>query len=225
MYIVGENADEEEGAKAKEAGRTDEARLLARLRVARLHPGAARLDGAGGPQARPRAGGAGPRQLLRRRRDRRAQPGAGGLAQRAHLRDGPAGGGRRGHDEHLLHLPGRAERVPGAPGRRRRLPRRGELAPHAREPQLRARPRLVEQELPLAAGGGDRPRRAGREGGPPPRGPADRPVLRLLHRAPHPAPGLRRAPRARPLPRPGDRGAGRGVGGVRRQPQVLRLPA
>ena len=39
-------------------------------------------------QARHRAGGARPRELLRRRRDRRAQPGAGRHAQRAHVRDG-----------------------------------------------------------------------------------------------------------------------------------------
>ena len=115
----------------REPGESVKLALLARLRLARLHPRAARLDGAGGPQARPRAGGARPRQLLRRRRDRRAQPGAGRHAQRAHLRDGAGRGRRRGHDEHLLHLPGRAVGVPGAPGRRRRLPRAHQHAPHA----------------------------------------------------------------------------------------------
>src|SRR5680860_863106 len=209
----------------KEVRRASETRVLARLRLAWLHPGAPRLDGAGGPQARPRVGGAGPRQLLRRRRDRRAQPGAGGHAQRPHVRDGPGRGRRRRHDEHLLHLPGRAERVPGAPGRRRRLSQARELAPQGREPELRARPRLVEQELPLAAGGGDRTPDARREGGPAPRGPANRPVLRLLHRPPHVTAGLSPPPRARPLPRAGDRCAGSRARGVRGQPQMLRLPA
>ena len=70
--------------------RTDEACLLARLRIARLHHRAARLDGAGRRAARDRAGHARPRQLLRRRRDRRAQPGARRHAQRPHLRARPA---------------------------------------------------------------------------------------------------------------------------------------
>ena len=61
--------------------------------------------------------------------------------------------------------------------------------------------RVVEQELPLAAGRGDRPRQAAREGRAPARGPADRPLLRLLHRPPDQAARLRRAPQARPLPR------------------------
>ena len=114
-----------------EGSRSHEARLLARLRLARLHPRAARLDGEGRAAARPRAGRARPRQLLRRRRDRRAQPGARRHAQRAHVRDGPGGRGRGGHDEHLLDLPGRAVGVPGAPRRRRRLPRRGQRAPRS----------------------------------------------------------------------------------------------
>ncbi len=116
-----------------DGGRTrrHEARVLARLRLARLHPGAARLDGARGAQARPRAGRARPRQLLRRRRDRRAQPGAGGHPQRAHLRDGPGSRRGRGHDEHLLHLPGRPVGVPGAPRRRRRLPQDTSTGPCA----------------------------------------------------------------------------------------------
>ena len=61
--------------------------------------------------------------LHRRRRDRRAQPGARRHAQRAHVRARPAGRRRRADDEHLLDLPGRAERVPGAPRRERRVPR------------------------------------------------------------------------------------------------------
>ena len=59
----------------------------------------------------------------RRRRHRRAQPGARRHAQRAHVRARPAGRGRRADDEHLLDLPGRADRVPGAPRRQRRVPR------------------------------------------------------------------------------------------------------
>ena len=61
--------------------------------------------------------------LLRRRRHRRAQPGARRHAQRAHVRARPAGRGRGADDEHLLHLPGRAVRVPGAPGRQHGVPR------------------------------------------------------------------------------------------------------
>ena len=49
---------------------------------------------------------------------------------------------------------------------------------------LRGRRRLVEQELPLAPGRGDRPRRAARARRAPARGAADRALLRLLHRAP-----------------------------------------
>ncbi len=73
-----------------------------------------------------------PRQLLRRRRDRRAQPGARRHAQRAHLRARPED--RPGDDEHLLDLPGRAVGMPAAPRRRlaptaptstRRSPTRG----------------------------------------------------------------------------------------------------
>ena len=69
----------------------DEGRLLARLRQPRLHPGAPRLDGAGRAAAGHRARRARPRELLRRRRHRRAQPGARRHAQRAHLRARPAG--------------------------------------------------------------------------------------------------------------------------------------
>ena len=102
-----------------------EGRLLARLREPRLHARAARLDGEGRAAARHRARRARPRVLHGRRRDRRAQPGAGRHAQRAHVRARPAGDRqrRRPDDEHLLDLPGRAERVPGAPGRELGVPR------------------------------------------------------------------------------------------------------
>ena len=84
--------------------------------------------------------------------------------------------------------------------------------------------RLVEQELPLDPGRGDRARHAARRGRAPARGPADRALLRLLHRAPDQAARLRRPPRARPLPRAGDRGARRRARRVRGRAQVLRLP-
>ena len=60
------------------------------------------------PAARHRARRARPRVLLRRRRHRRAQPGARRHAERAHVRAGPAGRGAT-DDEHLLDLPGRAD--------------------------------------------------------------------------------------------------------------------
>ena len=128
LYITGEEgaspSPQEELSQAEDQPRSEgarhEARLLARLRLARLHDRAARLDGAGRRRARNRAGHARPRQLLRRRCDRRAQPGARRHAQRAHLRPGSAD--RPGDDEHLLDLPGRAVGVPAAPRRRLRLP-------------------------------------------------------------------------------------------------------
>ena len=129
LYIVGE--EEIEPRARRDRRSWHETRLLAGLRLARLHPRAARLDGARRRQARDRARHARPRQLLRRRRDRRAQPGARRLAQRPHLRARPAD--RAGDDEHLLDLPGRAVGVPAAPRRRLRLPR-----PHQR---ARSRPR------------------------------------------------------------------------------------
>ena len=121
--------------------RTSEGRVLARLREPRLHAGAARLDGAGRPAARHRARRARPRLVLRRRRDRRAQPGARRHAQRAHVRARPAGDRRRrrADDEHLLDLPGRADRVPGAPRRQHRVPRPHQRDARARGPDLRAR--------------------------------------------------------------------------------------
>ena len=199
--------------------------LLARLRVPRLHPGAARLDGEGRAAARPRAGRARPRQLLRRRRDRRAQPGAGRHAQRAHVRDGPGRRGRGRHDEHLLDLPGRAVRVPGAA-------RRDAAYRDARSTRTSS-PRACPTR-PATTGGtrtssGCWSRRSAstalrEQVVRPLAGLRIAPVLRLLHRAPHQAARLRRAPGARPLPRTGDRGARRRAGRVRGRAQVLRLP-
>ena len=202
--------------------RTDEGRLLARLREPRLHPRAARLDGTVAPLLDIELVAARPRQLLRRGRDRRAQPGARRHAQRAHLRARPAG--RRGgaDDEHLLDLPGRAERVPGAPRRERRVPRARQRDARPRGPLLREGPH--QQELPVAARRGDRPRRAALARQAPADQPQGRPVLRLLHRAPARAPRHRRRAPARPLPRAGDRGARRHRDRVRRHAQVLRLP-
>ena len=85
----------------------------------------------------------------------------------------------------------------------------GERAPEPRGPGLREERRVVEQELPLAAGRGDRPGEAGQQDRAPAGGPADRAVLRLLHRPPHRAPGLRRVPQPRQVPGHPDRGAGR----------------
>ena len=152
--------------RATSRGGDDEARLLARLRLARLHHRAARLDGARRRAARDRAGRTRPRQLLRRRRHRRAQPGARRHAQRPHLRPRPAD--RAGDDEHLLDLPGRPVGVPAAARRRLRLPRPHQRGAQRPGPRLReGQGRLHQQELPLAAGRGLRPRparRAGRSG-------------------------------------------------------------
>ena len=62
-----------DGAQA-EGVTSHEGRLLARLRLARIHARAPRRDGACRAEARHRVGRARPRELLRRRRDRRAQP-------------------------------------------------------------------------------------------------------------------------------------------------------
>ena len=162
--------------------------------------------------------------LLRRGRDRRAQPGARRHAQRAHVRARAEGDGRRrrADDEHLLDLPGRADRVPGAARRQLRVPRAHQRDARARGPDLRAR--HLEQELPLADGRGDRPRRDQGEGQAPADRPARRPVLRLLHRPPDRAPRDRRRAPARPLPADADRGARRHRRRLRRPVQVLRLP-
>ena len=106
----------------------------------------------------------------RRRRDRRAQPGAGRHPQRPHLRARPAD--RAADDEHLLDLPGRPVGVPAAPRRRlaptaptstRRWPAEG-LSYEQRG--------LHQQELPLGAGRGLRAGQARRAGPAAARGPA-----------------------------------------------------
>ena len=96
--------------------------------------------------------------------------------------------------------------------------------PARRGAVLREGRRVVEQELPLAAGRGDRPRRRAREGRSAARGPAHRALLRLLHRPPDQAARHLDRPPARPLPRRPDRRARRRAGRVRGRPQVLRLP-
>ena len=146
-----------------------------------------------------------PRELLRRGCDRRAQPGARRHPERADIRARP--GDRPGDDEHLLDLPGRAVRVPGAARRERRVPQAHQRGALRRGARVRRRQgRLHEQELPLAPGRGHRPRHPPLEGQAAARGPARRPVLRLLRPAPEDPPRLRRAPRSRHLPRAGDRG-------------------
>ena len=79
---------------------------------------------------------------------------------------------------------------------------RAHVNEHARRrgPHLREGP--DEQELPVAAGRGDRPRRAALAGQAPAHQPQGGPVLRLLHRAAARAPGHRRRAPARPLPAP-----------------------
>ncbi|CAA9498242.1 MAG: Heterodisulfide reductase subunit B-like protein @ Putative succinate dehydrogenase subunit, partial [uncultured Solirubrobacteraceae bacterium] len=198
-----------------------EGRLLARLRLARLHPRAARFDGADRAAAGHRARRAGPRLLLRRRRDRRAQPRARRHAQRADVRAGAAGRGHGADDEHLLDLPGLAVGVPGTPGCERRLSRADQRDARRRGPDVREGP--DEQELPLAARRGDRARRAARAGAPAADRPARRPLLRLLHRPASRSPGDRRRAPARDVPRAGHRGARRHGHRLRRDAQVLRL--
>ena len=81
-----------------------------------------------------------------------------------------------------------------------------------------------QQALPLAHGRGDRARDDRRDGQAAADRPADRPVLRLLHRAPdRPARDRPRAP-ARQLPAAADRDARRHGRRLRRPVQVLRLP-
>ena len=133
--------------------------------------------------------------------------------------------GRRRDDEHLLHLPGRAVRVPGAP-RRRASAYRAEVNTHLEPEGLSYEAGgdwwnknflwILVEEIGLDALR-ERVEAAAR-------GAADRAVLRLLHRAPDQAARLRRAPGARPVPRAADRGARRRAGRVRRRAQVLRLP-
>ena len=115
-----------------------------------------------------------------------------------------------GDDEHLLDLPGRTVRVPAAARRRLRLPGPHQRGARRRGPRVReGQGRLDQQELPLGAGRGLRPRPAQGEGHPAADRAARRALLRLL-RDPAQAPDrLRGAPRPRPLPGAGDRGAGR----------------
>ena len=161
--------------------------------------------------------------LLRRRRHRRAQPGARRHAQRAHVRARPAETRARADDEHLLDLPGRADRVPGAPGRQRRVPRARQRDARARGACATRRASsnknllwLLVEEIGLDELRSTRQAAADR--------PARRPVLRLLHRAPHRPPGDRRRAPARHLPAPAHRGARRHGHRLRRPAQVLRLP-
>ena len=173
--------------------------------------------------ARHRARRARPRVLLRRRRHRRAQPGARRHAQRPHLRARPAGRGRRADDEHLLDLPGRADRVPGAPRRERRVPRAHQREPRRRGPDATRRASsnknflwLLVEEIGL-----DELRSRVKR---PLTNLQGRPVLRLLHRAPDRPAGHRRRAPARHVPRAGHRGARRHGHRVRGHAQVLRLP-
>ena len=184
-----------------------EGRLLARLREPRLHTRTARFDGEDRAAARPRVGRARPRRVLRRRRDRRAQPGARRHTQRAHVRARPAGAGRRADDEHLLDLPGRAGRMSAAPGRQRRIPLADQRQPRRRWPVLREGP--DEQEPAVAAGRGDRARDAPFEGQAAAQRPQGGAVLRLLHRASDRPARDRRGASSRSLHADGDRGARR----------------
>ena len=68
-----------------------------------------------------------------------------------------------------------------------RVPQPHQLQPGRRGALLRERRRLVEQELPLAAGRGDRPGHPARARRPAARGPARGALLRLLHRRGPPA--------------------------------------
>ena len=132
--------------------------LLAGLRQPRLHHGAARIDGPGRRSPGHRAGRARSRQLLRCRRDRRAQPGARRHPQRPHLRARPAD--RPADDEHLLDLPGRPVRMPAAAARLR-VPLAHQRDPRRGGPLLRPGG-LLQQELPLGDGRGLRARPASR---------------------------------------------------------------
>ena len=151
LYVSGYEDDEPSSSRDEDASLADapepprrkarphESGLLARLREPRVHAGAARIDGRGRATARHRADRARPRGVLRRRRDRRAQPGAGRHAQRAHVRAGPADR-RRADDEHLLDLPGRPVGVPAAARRQHRVPRADQREPDRGGPSLREGP-------------------------------------------------------------------------------------
>ena len=217
---LGRHGRRQPGAEAGQPGQSprsrppDEGRLLARLRQPRLHARAPRRDGQDRADAGPRARRARPRVVLRRRRHRRAQPGARRHAERAHVRARPAGRERRADDEHLLDVPGRADRVPGAPRRERGLPRARQPAPRGRRAPVREGPH--EQEPALAAGRGHGPRRAPLAREAPAHRPSRRPVLRLLHRPPDRPARHRPRPPARHVPAPGHRRARRHGHRVRR---------
>ena len=167
--------------------RADEGGLLAGLREPGIHARAPRIDGEGRAAAGHRTGRARPGVLYRGGRDRGAQPGARGHAERADVRARAAGAGRGADDEHLLDLPGSAERVPGTAGRERGVPLADQRDAGRRGALLREG--TDEQELPLAAGGGAGAGRAAFARAAAAYEPAGGPVLRLLHRAPAPAPG------------------------------------
>ena len=124
-----------------------------------------------------------PRQLLRRRGDRRAQPGARRHAQRPHLRARPETG---------LAMMNICSTCQGAQSEcQQRLDADSAYRAHINEALAErgarvreGQGRLREQELPLGAGRGLRPRRAEGEGHAAALRPAGRPVLRLLR---HPA--------------------------------------
>ncbi len=82
----------------------------------------------------------------------------------------------------------------------------------------------TQQELPLAAGRGLRPREARRAGQAAAERPPRRPLLRLLRAAPEEPPRLRGEPRPRPLSGARHRGARRRGRRLRRRPPLLRLP-
>ena len=87
LYIVGEGDDEDARGRGRQRGMKLAywPGCVSRGFTPELHGS---MD-AGRAEARHRAGRARPRQLLRRRRDRRAQPGARRHAQRAHVRAWP----------------------------------------------------------------------------------------------------------------------------------------
>ena len=99
---------------------------------------------------------------------------------------------RRADDEHLLDLPGRAERVPGAPGRQRRVPQPRQRDAGGRGPDATRRAStnknflwLLVEEIGLDDAARAKVKRPLTE-------PQGRALLRLLHRAPD------RPPRDRP---------------------------
>ena len=201
-YVVGEEEPLRRGRRPRRrrrrhcprrGARTGEGRLLARLREPRLHP---ELHGSMAKVA----------PLLDIELvelDRACCCGAGVIAEHnQELADtlnartfalAQQGRGRRPDDEHLLDLPGRAERVPGAARREHGVPRPRQRDAGGRGPALREGHH--QQALPVADGRGDRARRGRGEGQAAADRPARRPVLRLLHRAPdRPARDRPRAP-------------------------------